>query len=506
MPIRSSFLSVLASGSRTVDPVYKAHSYERVTADQSAVTDARIARFRTRFDSSDNQYVCYGDGNTSVYLTRWAKIDSNNNLQWSKYVTVGQSTLDRPYSVTSVFPNNTATSYYVIGISPNSNAQGYGLLVVTKFDMTTHAVQWNCSYSTILTRGSTAGRNSPQAVYDRTDDTIYITSDVQVDTTSTSYFGLHKLNGSDGSVAWSKTSGNGDVNNQGNQNPITSIEQFGSYIYVGTFLGNQLCVAKFAKSDAARVWAKVTVGLGTGAINTQGPAMTADQNGDVYIAANRALTDETILIRVDVNGNRMDYLTVPIPSYGTMTGRTLCGLSAESIVVDNERNIFITYGSRVATGYTATATNMIIGRINFNRREWTWLKAVDIIRQDTDAVIGISNGWAIAINKNLIYASGTCDVTAAGLLGVDNNGQWQTLELRFDRDGKLITNGSFVGTFAANRRAIKMVDITKTTITFTSYAGTASTAFATLINTSAAPTNLTWTVSDESTDYVNKYN
>lgn len=502
---RKSFLSILGSPSRTVAPFYKAYSYERSSSNLSAVTDARIPRFRRRFDSLGNQYVCYGDGNASTYLTRWAKIDSNNNLQWSRYVTPGQGTLNRPYSVTSVFPNNTATSYYVVGISPISNAQGYGVLVVTKFNMSTHAVQWNRSYNTILTRAGTAGRNSPHAAYDSTDDTIYISSDVQVTSTSTSYFGLHKINGSDGSVVWSKTSGNGDATNQGNQNPITSIALFGSYVYVGTFLGNQLCVAKFAKADAARVWAKVTVGLGTGNSNTQGPAMTVDHNGDVYIAANRALTDDTILIRVNENGSRMDYLTIPIPTYGSMTGRTLCGLGAESIVIDNDRNIFITYGSRAVSGYTATNTNLIVGCISYNDREWKWIKAIDIIRQDTGAVIGVSNGWAIALNKNLLYVSGTCDVTFAGL-NVDNNAQWQSLDLRFDKNGTLLTNGSYVGTFSANRRAIKSMDVTPTTITFTSYAGTSSTAFATLIDTSTTTSNLTWTATAESTDYVNKYN
>jgi hypothetical protein len=98
-----------------------------------------------------------------------------------------------------------------------------------------------------------------------------------------------------------------------------------------------------------------------------------------------------------------------------------------------------------------------------------------------------------------------CDVTFPGL-NVDNNAQWQTLQVKFDRDGKLLTNGGVVGTFAANRRAIKTVNVTPTAVTYTAYAGTNSTHFATMTDTGATATAISTTVSAESTDYVNKYN
>jgi len=127
---------------------------------------------------------------------------------------------------------------------------------------------------------------------------IYFVSDVQSGTTSTSYMGLHKVDGNTGALLMSKTSGNGVATNYGNQNPILALEQFGSYLYLGTYIGNQISVTKFSKTDFSKVWGKVTAGLGTFNTNLSGPAMSVDQNGTVFVAANRATTSQTIIVRV----------------------------------------------------------------------------------------------------------------------------------------------------------------------------------------------------------------
>jgi hypothetical protein len=237
--------------------------------------------------------------------------------------------------------------------------------------------------------------------------------------------------------------------------------------------------------------------------------MDVDQNGTVFIASNRATTSQTVIVRVPADGSSMNYLQVDRPTYAgmvTTTTSTNLNLGPESIVIDNDSNIYIVYGTRTVTGYTAVDSRCIVGKISWGDGDWRWLKAVDIIRQDTGASIGRSDGFAIGINKNFLYVNAVCDVTFAGLL-VDNNAQWQTLQLKFDRDGKLLTNGGVVGTFAANRRAIKTVNVTRTTVTGpTVYAGTTSTHFATMTNTGATATSFSTTVSAESTDYVNKYN
>ena len=506
---RPAVLAIIAEQSNYVPPVYKALSYERATANQSAATDARIIRYRPRFDSSDNQYLAIGDGYTSTYLTRWVKLDSSGSIVWSRYNTAGQGAIEKPWTIVSVFPDSTASYYYIIAVSNLSNAQGYNYLIVSKFDMSSHALQWQYRYDNLLIRGSTMGRSSPFAVYDSADNSIYVACDIQVSSTSTSYMGLTKINGSTGAVVISKTSGNGDATNYGNQNPILALEQFGNYLYVGTYIGNQLSVTKFSKTDFSRVWGKVTSGFGTFNTSTSGPAMHVDYNGTVFIAANRATVSQTLIVRVPASGARMDYLSVDRPTYAgsvTTATSTNLGLSAESIVVDNDSNIYITYGSRSLSGYTSSDTRCIIGKINWGDADWRWLKAIDVIRQDTGAVIGISDGWAIGINKNIIYVNAVCDVVDPGLTSVDNNGQWQTLQLKFDKDGKLLTNGSYVGTFVGNRRAIKIVDITRTTMVATNYVGTNSTHFATMVDTSASAVSISTTVTAESTDYVNKYN
>ena len=504
---KPSLLAVIAQQSNYVAPVYKALSYERVTSNLSASTDARITRFRPRFDSLDNQYLAIGDGNASTYQTHWVKLDSTGSLSWTRLTPTGLGAIEKPWVVVSVFPDSTNTYYYIMAVSNLSNAQGYNFPIITKFNMSTHAVVWQYRYN-VLIRAATCGRNSPVAVYDSTDNSIYFVSDAQSGVTSTSYMALHKVDGATGALLLSKTSGNGDATNYGNQNPILALEQFGNFLYVGTFIGNQISVTKFSKTDFSKVWGKVTSGLGTFNTNLCGPAMTVDRNGTVFIAANRATTSQTLIVRVPADGSSMNYIHADRPTYAgmvTTTTTTNLNLGPESLVVDNDSNIYIVYGTRTVAGYTAVDSRCIVGKISWGDVDWRWLKAVDIIRQDTGVNIGLSDGWAIGINKNILYVNAVCDVTFAGLL-VDNNAQWQTLQLKFDRNGKLLTNGGVVGTFAANRRAIKTVDITRTAVTATTYAGTTSTHFATMTNTSATATSFSSTVSAESTDYVNKYN
>lgn len=505
---KPSLLAVIAQQSNYVAPVYKALSYERVTANLATTADGRIIRYRTRFDSLDNQYLSIGDAvATSGYMSRWVKLDATGSLSWSRYNTLGQGAIEKPWCIVSVFPDSTNAYYYIMAISNIQNAQGYSYPIIAKFDMTTHTRIWQYTYSALL-KSTTGGRQAPFAVYDSTDNSIYFVSDAQSGVTSTSYMALHKISGSTGAILLSKTSGNGDATNYGNQNPILALEQFGNYLYVGTFIGNQISVTKFSKTDFSKVWGKVTSGLGTFNTNLCGPAMTVDHNGTVFIAANRATTSQTLIVRVRADGIRMNYIHADRPTYAgmvTTTTTTNLNLGPESIVVDNDSNIYIVYGTRTISGYTAVDSRCIIGKISWGDADWVWLKAIDIIRQDTGVNIGLSDGWAIGINKNILYVNAVCDVTFAGL-AVDNNAQWQTLQLKFDRDGKLLTNGGVVGTFAANRRAIKTVDITRTAITATTYAGTTSTHFATMTTTGATATAIATTVTAESTDYVNKYN
>jgi hypothetical protein len=505
---KPSVLALIAEQSNYIAPVYKALSYERVTANLSTTADGRIIRFRPRFDTSNNQYLAIGDSiATSGYMSRWVKLDSTGSLSWSRYNTLGQGAIEKPWSVVSVFPDSTNTYYYIMAISNLQNAQGYSYPIIAKFNMSTHARIWQFRYGALL-KGSTGGRQAPFAVYDASDNSIYFVSDVQSGTTSTSYMGLHKVDGNTGALLMSKTSGNGDATNYGNQNPILALEQFGSYLYLGTYIGNQISVTKFSKTDFSKVWGKVTTGLGTFNTNLSGPAMSVDQNGTVFVAANRATTSQTIIVRVPPDGSSMNYIHVDRPTYAgmvTTATTTNLNLGPESIVVDNDSNIYIVYGTRTITGYTAVDSRCIVGKISWGDVDWRWLKATDIIRQDTGANIGISDGYAIGINQNLLYVNAVCDVTFSGL-NVDNNAQWQTLQLKFDKDGKLLTNGGVVGTFAANRRAIKTVNVTPTTITAFTYAGTTSTHFATMTNTGATATAISTTVTAESTDYVNKYN
>ena len=148
---KPSLLAVIAEQSNYVPPVYKALSYERVTANQSATSDGRIIRYRPEFDSLDNQYLSIGDAiATSGYMSRWVKLDSTGSLSWSRYNTLGQGAIEKPWSVVSVFPDSTNAYYYILAISNLQNAQGYSYPIIAKFDMATHTRQWQYTYLSLI--------------------------------------------------------------------------------------------------------------------------------------------------------------------------------------------------------------------------------------------------------------------------------------------------------------------------------------------------------------------
>ena len=497
--INKPLLAALEAGQYT-PKVYKAFSYELTASNQSGDTAARVSRFATWFDTLDNQYLLMGQAFVAAFPGAWVKIDQNNNLIWTRAVTGGQSTLDRPFPVTQIFTDPTNTYYYLLGSSALANAQGYSKLMVSKWNISTHANVWNKSY-TILTQNNDSGRRAPWAAYDSTTDTIYSTAPHQYGTTSTSYFGLHKIDGATGNLLLSKTSGNGNAGNAGNNDPVVTTAIFGSYIYIATFSATNILVAKYNKSDFSLVWIKgdfnrATLGAG------YGPSMNVDIYGNVFVAANLS-SSQTIIYKVSAAGTSMNYITVTTPSYNSMTAAK-CLIGVQSIDVDEQDNVYLTYGYHNSLD-TSTASNMIIGKISFNGAQWSWLKAVDIIREDTGAVIGVSDGWSVNYYKGLVYINGVCDVTTSGLT-VDNNNEWQTLNLKIDKNAGLLTNGSHVGTFSANRRSIKMNDIAQTAITASTFAGQNTTLLTTLVDTGATTATATWTQTAVSTDYVNRYN
>jgi hypothetical protein len=207
------------------------------------------------------------------------------------------------------------------------------------------------------------------------------------------------------------------------------------------------------------------------------------------------------------NGTTANYVTFTTPSYAP-TGMisSQCYLMPHSLSVDNNSNVYINYGYHVPGSTTATTT-AIMGCFSFTGGSWKWIRAIDVIREDTGVSIGVSDGWALTTRGDRVHFSGACDVTAAGLSGVDNNGQWQTLNFAIELQGRRLTDNYYIGTFAANRRAIAVRNITPpSTITRTTYTPGNATLFATMTDTGATSTGITWTVTATTTDFVNKYN